>query len=154
MQHSDPRTTTHDAEDRRRLSDRREWPTRALRLPFTPRCRSGFRRQGTELNQFVDQMRPRVFLWGITIVVFCVIDAVLTLIHIERGGEELVPTMKWALDASHEAFVWIKLTLTGVGVAYLAVHQNFFVGKFCIRFVFFVYFFLMVYHAFIVVTRV
>ena len=92
--------------------------------------------------------------WAVTVVLLSAIDALLTLVHLHHGGDELIPTMRWALSVSQEAFLWIKLVVTAIGAGYLAAHYNFSVGRFCIRFVFFVYLFLMLYHAYIIWTRI
>ncbi len=86
-------------------------------------------------------------------MVFCSIDALLTLIHLEYGGRELVPTMDWMLSISQEAFLGVKLLLTGLGAWFLAAHENFSLGRWSMRFVFFVYFFLMIYHLYLIFLR-
>ncbi len=151
MKHRDdssPRT-----EGRRRVEDRRARPTNPLQTLRSPRRRGTFRREGEARNQYLDHVEPRVVAWSVVVMILCAVDALLTLIHIDAGGEELVPTMRLALSVSNEFFVWSKISVTAIGAAYLAVHQNFFVGKFAMRFVFFVYFFLMLYHAYIVYLR-
>ena len=139
--------------ERRASTDRRATPTPGLRIR-TPHRRSGFRRRDESDKKYVDQLNPKAFAWAITIVTLSTIDAVLTLIHIHNGGDELVPTMRWALSVSQEMFLGIKLTVTSIGAVYLAAHYNFAVGRFCIRFVFVVYFCLMLYHAHILWMRI
>ena len=147
---SSPKTTP---EDRRCLSDRRFSGTSLLLPVFRPYRRSIFRRRGEFENQYVDNLQLKVVIWALSLMVFCAFDAGLTIIHIEHGGQELVPTMKWALSLSYEAFLYIKLGLTSMGAIFLAGHYNFNVGRICIRFVFFVYFFLMIYHIILVLMR-
>jgi hypothetical protein len=61
--------------------------------------------------------------------------------------------MRWALSVSDGTFLGLKLALTAFGAAYLAVHQNFPFGRWAMRFVFFVYFSLMIYHGYVVYLR-
>lgn len=140
-------------QDRRATPDRRRRPTSPLQCFLGYRRRRGFRRRAEGEKRYVDRLRAPIIVWAVVIMVLCSADAYLTLLHIESGGEELVPTMKWALSISSTTFLWLKLVLTGFGALYLAAHQNFPVARFCIRFVFFTYFMLMIYHGYVILVR-
>jgi hypothetical protein len=59
------------------------------------------------------------------VVVGSVLDAVLTLLHLEAGGSEANPLMHLALAHGPTTFVACKLSLTGGAVWWLAAHQHF-----------------------------
>jgi hypothetical protein len=53
------------------------------------------------------------------------LDALLTLLHLEDGGCEANPLMSVALEHGTTLFVVVKLSITCVAAWYLAVHQQF-----------------------------
>jgi hypothetical protein len=53
-----------------------------------------------------------------------VLDAVLTLLHLQDGGSEANPLMYLALVHGPTVFVACKLSLTGMAVWWLAAHQQ------------------------------
>jgi hypothetical protein len=53
------------------------------------------------------------------------LDALCTLLFIERGGHESNPFMALLLSYGETPFVGIKMALTGLGAWLLAVHQCF-----------------------------
>jgi formate hydrogenlyase subunit 3/multisubunit Na+/H+ antiporter MnhD subunit len=62
------------------------------------------------------------------VVLVCVsslMDAYLTLLHIQHGGSEANPLMVLALVYGPTTFVGIKMGLTGLGTWFLAAHQSF-----------------------------
>ena len=66
-------------------------------------------------------------VWGaIVIVLLSGIDATLTLMHINNaGGTEWNPAMAFVLDHYGQfPFVWVKMTITSVGVGVLACYYN------------------------------
>ena len=64
---------------------------------------------------------------GLAVVVYVssILDALLTLLHLEDGGSEANPLMHLALAYGPTAFVALKLSLTGGAVWWLAAHQHF-----------------------------
>jgi hypothetical protein len=52
------------------------------------------------------------------------LDAGLTLLHLEDGGSEANPVLALALTDGTALFLSLKLSLTGAGVWMLAVHQQ------------------------------
>jgi len=64
---------------------------------------------------------------GLTILV-CVsslLDALLTLLHLENGGGEANPLMYIAIAHGTTLFVVLKISITCVAAWFLAVHQQF-----------------------------
>ena len=56
---------------------------------------------------------------------FSALDALFTLLQLEVGSSEINPIMDLALSAGVAVFVMVKMSLTAVGVLFLAFHQNF-----------------------------
>ncbi len=59
------------------------------------------------------------------IVVSSLLDAWLTLVHLQQGGQEVNPVMALALGYGDSVFVGIKMALSGAGAWWLAAHQQF-----------------------------
>ncbi len=53
------------------------------------------------------------------VVVLCILDAVLTLDLLGRGGEEANPVMRALLSSGHETFFAVKVLITVIGGAIL-----------------------------------
>jgi len=73
----------------------------------------------------VDGLARRTVALTLLVVVGSVLDAVLTLLHLEDGGSEANPLMHVALTHGPTAFVVLKLSLTGGAAWWLAAHQQF-----------------------------
>ncbi len=57
-----------------------------------------------------------------------ILDALLTLLYIGRGGGEANPIMAMAINSGLTWFVALKMLLTIAGIVMLAIHQNFRLG--------------------------
>ncbi len=68
---------------------------------------------------------PRVISLVLSIVLCSALDALWTLLHLERGLREANPFMAQTLAYGPTFFTALKMTLTGAGVLILAVHQHF-----------------------------
>lgn len=119
----------------------------------SPGRRKGFRRAGEARNAYVDRPALRVVAWALVVMGLCVLDALLTIIHVRAGGGELVPTMAFALTHGESAFVGSKMATTGAGVWFLALHQNFFVARMGYRLLLSLYSGLTVYHLVLAALR-
>jgi hypothetical protein len=53
------------------------------------------------------------------------LDALCTLLFLQRGGQEANPFMAFILSYGHTSFVGLKMALTGVGVILLVSHCHF-----------------------------
>ena len=113
------------AEERRRLADRRARPTSFLSVFRLRGRRRGFRRAGEGRSQYVDCVSGRVAILALAILVFSVLDALFTLLHLEGGAQEINPFMRVALLAGLPVFLGVKTLGTGAGVVFLAIHQLF-----------------------------
>jgi hypothetical protein len=110
---------------RRCLADRRARPTTLWSTLRWQGRRTGFRRAGEGRQVYVDCLARRTVVLALLIVVGSVLDAVLTLLHLADGGSEANPLMHLALAHGPNVFVTCKLSITGVVVWFLAVHQQF-----------------------------
>jgi hypothetical protein len=107
------------------LPDRRARPTTLWSTLRWQGRRTGFRRAGEGRQVYVDCLARRTVVLALLIVVGSVLDAVLTLLHLADGGSEANPLMHLALAHGPTVFVTCKLSITGVVVWFLAVHQQF-----------------------------
>jgi hypothetical protein len=113
------------ATERRQQPDRRARQTSLWSaLGFNGR-RKGFRRAGEAHKAYVDCPAPRVVLLLGVVLICSLLDAVLTLLFLERGGTEANPVMALVLAYGTTPFVGLKMALTGLGVWFLAAHQYF-----------------------------
>jgi uncharacterized protein DUF5658 len=111
--------------ERRHLVDRRAHPTTLRSALRWQGRRQGFRRSGEEYQAYVDCLAWRTVGLAILVYVGSILDAVLTLLHLQDGGSEANPLMHLALAHGPAVFVTCKLSITGVVVWFLAVHQQF-----------------------------
>jgi len=89
------------------------------------RGRRRFRRAGEGHRAYVDCPAPRVVVLSLGIFLASLLDAGLTLRELAQGGSEANLLMAWALTHSETLFLALKSGLTGLGVWFLAVHQQF-----------------------------
>jgi len=103
----------------RRHGERRTHLLRALfQGNLTPR-RSGPRRVGDHNFGSVDWHHPQWLAIAILIVVLSSVDALLTLMLVERGAHEMNPFMARLIGSSGPAFALVKVGFTGAGVVLL-----------------------------------
>lgn len=132
--------------DRRTGADRRERGTRPWGNPFGWKRRKTGRRAGEEENSFVDLYHKRDTAMLVSILVLNLLDAFLTLIHIERGGAESNPLMERLLDISSETFLFHKAAVVGSLLLVLVVHKNFTIARRAMWLILAVYSLLFLYH--------
>jgi hypothetical protein len=87
--------------------------------------RKGFRRAGEGRYAYVDCLARRIVGLTVLVCVASLLDALLTLLHLENGGREANPLMHVALAHGTTLFIALKLSLTNVAAWFLAVHQQF-----------------------------
>jgi len=131
------------------MPDRRARPTPLWGTLRMRGRRRAFRRAGEERNRYVDRLSMCVVILSLAIVILSFLDAGFTLLHLELGGWEVNPLMRLALIAGIPAFLTIKICLTGLGVVFLAAHQNFRLSWVALRCVAAVYLWLLAYHIFL-----
>ncbi len=133
-------------ENRRGREDRRDRPTPMLgRFTFLGR-RRWVRRDKERRGSYVD--RPGAWMYAVLTIVLTlsVLDAVFTLIHLQRGGREVNPIMDWAIGLGPVAFLAIKCALTVSGMLLLVLHRFFGGVRFMLAGVLGIYGLLMIYH--------
>jgi hypothetical protein len=134
---------------RDRGADRRRRPTPIVSRYILVGRRRGFRRDGEGLNAYVDRHGWRIAATLVGILVLCVLDALFTLLCIQKGGGELNPLMRRAIEAGVGPFIAIKCGLTIAGIIFLALHKNFRFVRGVIGGVFFFYALLLGYHLYL-----
>ena len=111
--------------ERRSLADRRARPTTLVSAIRWQGRRKGFRRAGEGCYAYVDCLARRIVGLVLLICVASLLDALLTLLHLEDGGCEANPLMYVALAHGPTLFVVLKLSITCVAAWFLAAHQQF-----------------------------
>lgn len=112
-------------EERRQHHDRRKRPTRPLsRYTFVGRRRSP-RRQGEQDNAYVDRYERHLLLMCVLLLVFGILDTVLSIKLLKLGSHELNVLMHTAMKQNYALALIFKILITGMGAAILLVHKNF-----------------------------
>ena len=86
------------------------------------------RRSSDARAYYVDWYDERLFAVTMSILLFCCLDALFTLILLGMGAEEINPFMAALLDNGVPTFVYTKLALTGIGLVFLVVYAAFWVA--------------------------
>jgi len=81
---------------------------------------------------------------------FHCLDAMFTLAHLAKGGRELNPLMDFFIQRGSMEFVIVKLSMAGMGLIFLGLHNNFPMVKGAIRFLFALYGAVVGYHLFLI----
>lgn len=92
---------------------------------FRHRRRGHRRSHDANHHHYVDWHEPWLLALAMGIAFLCVTDAYLTLLILERGGEEVNPVMRWLLEHDSQAFLLVKLALTAGCVAFVIAHKRF-----------------------------
>ena len=108
----------------RRDSDRRQQPTRPWTRWLGPLRRERGRRRADQVG-YVDRYSRREVALILAVFLMNVADAFLTLLWLERGGEEANPIMDFFLDIGPGAFLIQKCLVVGIWLVILLVHKNF-----------------------------
>ncbi|MFO7276648.1 MAG: DUF5658 family protein [Pseudomonadota bacterium] len=107
--------------DRRTRPDRRKQTLRALFYGSRNPRRRGPRRAGDGGIASVDWHQSRWLAVALVILLLSCADAVLTLMLVSHGAEEINPVMKPLVMGSGGGFAVTKLGLTGAGVILLTL---------------------------------
>jgi hypothetical protein len=117
--------------ERRGGEDRRRRPTPPMsRYTLRGRRRGG--RRGGEDRVYVDWPGGWVIAAFVVVFALSLLDAYLTLRMVAEGGEEANPLMRLALSYGEGSFVILKASLTLTGLALLALHKNWPLGRICL----------------------
>lgn len=61
----------------------------------------------------------------LSIFLFQLLDANLTLLHLRRGGEELNPIMRKLIFRDQRLFLFVKIGISALGLGFLGIHKNY-----------------------------
>jgi hypothetical protein len=111
--------------ERRRLADRRACPMTVVRAFRRKGRRKSSRPARKGYQASVESLERRTIVLALFVFVASLLDALLTLGHLARGGEEANPLLALALTHSTDLFLQLKIGLTGACVGILAAHQHF-----------------------------
>ena len=67
------------------------------------------------------------------LISFLFADGFLTYFHIKNGAQEWNPLMNLALSVSLQCFYLVKCLMCALGAFFLAMHQNFAIGRYGLR---------------------
>ncbi len=113
-------------QNRRQHGDRRRKPTPAFsRYTLLGGQRRARRRDEDPAHFYVDRLGSELWLVLLSIFLFQVLDAFLTLGHLRRGGIELNPLMSQLIHRNEDLFLTVKLGVSAVGLGFLGIHKNF-----------------------------
>ena len=116
--------------ERRQIPDRRLIPTKPLSLYALWGRRKSARREGEDINYYVDRYEPRYLFLISLILALCVLDAYFTLKIIDFGGKELNRLMFIFIYKKPISALVFKYLVTAVSIIFVLVHKNFVVfGK-------------------------
>jgi Domain of unknown function (DUF5658) len=133
--------------ERRMLPDRRARPTTFWSALRWRGRRRGFRRAGEGHGTYVDCPALRVVVLTLGVFLASLVDAGLTLRQLAQGGSEANLLMAWVLTKGDALFLGLKLGMTGLGMWFLAAHQQFTLARYGLSILALVYGVLLSYHA-------
>jgi hypothetical protein len=130
--------------------DRRRRPTSAFSFRgwFAGR-RRGDRRGTSDRNSYVDLYEPWLGGALVAIGALCAVDAVYTLLYLQKGGEEVNPIMDALIGVGPRTFVLVKCAVTNLGLLVLCLHKNFRWVKQIVTGLLVIYSLLLVYHLYL-----
>ena len=138
------------ARPERRTLDRRTRPTPMFsRFSFLGGRRTGDRRDPQAAGIYVDLYEPWLAGAFVAIGVLCALDAVFTLLYIQRGGTEANPIMDHVIGWGPRPFVLVKCGITNLGLLVLCLHKNFRHVKFVVGVLLGLYTALLGYHIYL-----
>ena len=111
--------------ERRVGGDRRQKPTPALSVLRNGGQRRVGRRQGDTDRTYVDHFTPGDVALLLSIFLLNILDALFTLLWLQRGGAEANPFMAFLLEMGEGAFLLQKCFVVGIWLVILLIHKNF-----------------------------
>jgi hypothetical protein len=108
--------------ERRWQPERRACPTTFWSTLRVGGRRRGFRRAGEASHSYVDCPSQDAVVLLFFVLGASVVDALCTLLFLQRGGGEANPIMALMLSYGQTPFVGIKMALTGIGAWFLVAH--------------------------------
>ena len=115
--------------------------------------RAGERRGADSSGLYVDRYSAPLAAALVSIGALCALDAVFTLLYLQKGGTEANPIMEALIDrAGPRAFLVLKCLVTNLGLFVLCLHKNFPLVKQVIVGLVAVYGTLFLYHIYLATT--
>ncbi len=111
--------------ERRLGGDRRRQPTQALSFFLGRGRRRTGRRDGETERTYVDTFTPGEVALLLVIFILNILDALFTLLWLQRGGIEANPLMASVLEIGEGAFLLQKCIVVGIWLIVLLIHKNF-----------------------------
>ncbi|MCG3135611.1 MAG: hypothetical protein HMLKMBBP_03332 [Planctomycetes bacterium] len=137
----------------RRTGDRRRGGTRLFsRYTLFGGRRVGDRRDPRGYQGYVDLYEPWVGAMMVAVGLLCALDAVFTLLYLQKGGSEANPVMDALIRQGPVTFVLVKCAVTNAGLLVLVLHKNFRWVKQVLAGLFVMYAALFAYHLYLAAT--
>ena len=112
--------------DNRTFRDRRKKPTPILSRYTLYGRRCSFRRaEDQQRGGYVDRYGQRLFFYLLLIVGLNILDASFTIIILDRGGLEVNPLIRWAIDSYGDHAWSMKIAVVSCGAILLCLHSHF-----------------------------
>jgi hypothetical protein len=112
--------------EQRELNDRRKQPTPGLsRFSFFGRRRAFRREADRQRGGYIDRYSPGLFFLLLLIVGLNILDALLTTMILDRGGWEMNPFVRSAIELFGERFWAWKFILVSIILILLCIHSKF-----------------------------
>ncbi len=110
----------------RELNDRRQQPTPGLsRFSFFGRRRAFRRKADRQKGGYIDRYSPGLFFLLLLIVGLNILDALLTIMILDRGGWEINPLVRSAIELFGERFWAWKFIIVSIALILLCIHSKF-----------------------------
>ena len=117
-------------ESRRKSSDRRHRPTPLFsRYSLLGGRRRARRRTDDPRAYYVDRLGGLTWFLLLSVFLFQILDAHLTLTQLSRGGVEVNPIMSYLIQRGATLFVAVKLSVAAIGLLFLGIHKNYPLAK-------------------------
>jgi hypothetical protein len=111
--------------EQRTMYDRRRHTWRTITYcGFEGRGRRYYARRN-DYDCYLDWYDPKLVFTGIAILVMSCLDAVFSLMLIDRGANEANYFMARLMETSDELFIAVKLAVTALGIIFLLMHAHF-----------------------------
>ncbi len=117
-------TESWTGENRRARTERRHYSLVSLRMALVSPRRFRGRRQSDRRFALLDRFEASLAILATLLVLLSILDSILTLHLLARGGTELNPIMNRLLAQSVEAFMVGKMLLTAIPAVLLVATGN------------------------------
>lgn len=109
----------------RRDDTRRHFSTRTLLGTLFKLRRRQIRRDDDQINSYIDWYGPWPLLASLLIIALSFTDALLTMILLDNGAQEMNVLMDWLIKRDIQTFAAAKMAVTGLAMVVLVMHFNF-----------------------------